>query len=161
VCWACTLAQQQASKPSPITAQGIGRTGTFCAIDSLLQRLDGWEAAGGGAGPDRSEVEAALDVPALVAGLRAQRMGMVQVCCEVGMGGGGDARVACADAVAHPHTPPPYTTRSVPTPPHHHQTLEQYVFIYGALLDDMAERLDQGATRTPTPTSTSSSSTRA
>lgn len=57
--------------------QGIGRTGTFCAIDILLQRLDAW--ARSSSGPDRAEVEDTLDVPSLVHHLRMQRMGMVQV----------------------------------------------------------------------------------
>jgi protein tyrosine phosphatase len=57
--------------------QGIGRTGTFCAIDILLQRLDAW--ARSPSGPERAEVEDTLDVPSLVHHLRTQRMGMVQV----------------------------------------------------------------------------------
>jgi protein tyrosine phosphatase len=70
-------------------AQGIGRTGTFCAIDILLQRLDAWPSCQDGAGPDRGEVEAALNLPALVHELRRQRMGMVQTLEQVR----GEARV--------------------------------------------------------------------
>eukprot|EP00882_Tetradesmus_deserticola_P029984 GHRQ01033630.1.p2 GENE.GHRQ01033630.1~~GHRQ01033630.1.p2 ORF type:complete len:128 (+),score=32.08 GHRQ01033630.1:339-722(+) len=58
--------------------QGIGRTGTFCAVDILLQRLDAWPSCRAGAGPDRGEVESALNLPVLVHELRQQRMGMVQ-----------------------------------------------------------------------------------
>jgi tyrosine-protein phosphatase non-receptor type 9 len=71
-----------------LCAQGIGRTGTFCAIDILLQRLDAWPSCQEGGGPDRAEVEAALNLPALVHELRRQRMGMVQTleqvrrCCK-------------------------------------------------------------------------------
>jgi tyrosine-protein phosphatase non-receptor type 9 len=64
--------------------QGIGRTGTFCAIDILLQRLDAWPSCQEGSGPDRAEVEAALNLPALVHELRRQRMGMVQTLEQVG-----------------------------------------------------------------------------
>jgi protein tyrosine phosphatase len=53
---------------------GIGRTGTFCAIDALLHRLRGLAPTG------LTEAEARwhLDVPAVVFQLRQQRMGMVQ-----------------------------------------------------------------------------------
>lgn len=79
-------------------AQGIGRTGTFCAVDILLQRLDAWPQCQDGCGPDRDEVEAALNVPHLVHELRRQRMGMVQ-------------------------------------------TLEQYAFVYKAVVEDLQVRL--------------------
>jgi len=77
---------------------GIGRTGTFCAIDILLQRFDSWQTLNDGRGPDRAEVEAALNLPQLVHDLRFQRMGMVQ-------------------------------------------TLDQYVFVYKTLLDDLGARI--------------------
>ncbi len=54
---------------------GIGRTGTFIAVDVLLRRVDAWFREGG---PTKDEVEAALDVPLLVHSLRQQRGGMVQ-----------------------------------------------------------------------------------
>ncbi|GBF94107.1 hypothetical protein Rsub_07094 [Raphidocelis subcapitata] len=73
---------------------GIGRTGTFIAVDVLLRRIDAWFREGG---PTKDEVEAALDVPRLVHSLRQQRGGMVQ-------------------------------------------TLEQYVFLYQAALDELEER---------------------
>jgi tyrosine-protein phosphatase non-receptor type 9 len=95
---------------------GIGRTGTFCTIDILLQRLDrlrhqlpsSYPPADGGAGATPADAPAAapaagqaaaaaaagvggggaaglratlkdlLNVPAVVHGLRKQRMGMVQ-----------------------------------------------------------------------------------
>lgn len=62
-----------------VLLQGIGRTGTFCSVDILVQRLDAWASCSNGKGPDQAEVEDTLDVPALVHKLRAQRMGMVQV----------------------------------------------------------------------------------
>jgi tyrosine-protein phosphatase non-receptor type 9 len=73
---------------------GIGRTGTFIAVDVLLRRVDAWFREGG---PTKEEVEAALDVPQLVHSMRQQRGGMVQ-------------------------------------------TLEQYVFLYQAALDELEER---------------------
>lgn len=54
---------------------GIGRTGTFIAVDVILRRVDSWFRPGG---PSKDEVEAALDVPLLVHSLRQQRGGMVQ-----------------------------------------------------------------------------------
>ncbi|KAI8476161.1 MAG: protein-tyrosine phosphatase-like protein [Monoraphidium minutum] len=54
---------------------GIGRTGTFIAVDVILRRVDSWFRPGG---PSKNEVEAALDVPLLVHSLRQQRGGMVQ-----------------------------------------------------------------------------------
>lgn len=65
---------------------GIGRTGTFIALDATLARLDGWPQAQGGSGPDRPEVEDTLNLPALVAALRVQRGGMVQVRLEATSG---------------------------------------------------------------------------
>jgi protein tyrosine phosphatase len=59
--------------------QGIGRTGTLCAIDILMQRLDAWATANGGSGLQQSDYDDTLDVPKLVHQLRAQRMGVVQV----------------------------------------------------------------------------------
>lgn len=54
---------------------GIGRTGTFCAVDILLQWFDHWqECSAEAAGPDDAEVEAAVGVPNLVHKLRGQRM---------------------------------------------------------------------------------------
>eukprot|EP00775_Hariotina_reticulata_P003503 gene3503-3772_t len=94
------LVQTRASR-QPIVVHcsaGIGRTGTFCAIDILLQRFDSWQSLNEGQGPDRAEVEATLNLPQLVHDLRAQRMGMVQ-------------------------------------------TLDQYVFVYKTLLDDLAARI--------------------
>jgi hypothetical protein len=73
--------------------QGIGRTGTFCAIDILLQRLDAWPSCQEGSGPDRAEVEAALNLPALVHELRRQRMGMVQTLEQVSGEGGGSCEL--------------------------------------------------------------------
>ncbi|KXZ54380.1 hypothetical protein GPECTOR_5g459 [Gonium pectorale] len=59
---------------------GIGRTGTFCAIDILRRRLEALaaraEAAPGSV--SQSAVAAALDLPELVHSLRRQRGGMVQ-----------------------------------------------------------------------------------
>lgn len=55
---------------------GIGRTGTFCAVDITLQRFDSWRSRAGEVTPE--EVAATLDMPSLVASLRTQRMGMVQ-----------------------------------------------------------------------------------
>jgi protein tyrosine phosphatase len=54
---------------------GIGRTGTFIAVDVILRRIDAWFREGG---PTKDEVEAALDLPLLVHSLRQQRGGMVQ-----------------------------------------------------------------------------------
>ncbi|GIM16448.1 hypothetical protein Vretimale_19080 [Volvox reticuliferus] len=88
---------------------GIGRTGTFCAIDILRRRLGHLEALAasrpGSVRPDA--VQEALDLPELVHNLRWQRYGMVQtieqyafcyqaVCEELlaalGSGGGGGRR---------------------------------------------------------------------
>jgi protein tyrosine phosphatase len=54
---------------------GIGRTGTFIAVDVILRRVGAWFREGG---PTKDEVEAALDLPLLVHSLRQQRGGMVQ-----------------------------------------------------------------------------------
>ena len=64
-----------AATPVLHCSAGIGRTGTFIAVDVLLRRIDAWFRAGG---PTKDEVEAALDVPLLVHSLRQQRGGMVQ-----------------------------------------------------------------------------------
>ncbi|GLC42084.1 hypothetical protein PLESTB_001066400 [Pleodorina starrii] len=89
---------------------GIGRTGTFCAIDILRRRLAHLEVCAasrpGSVRPDA--VQAALDLPELVHSLRRQRSGMVQTieqyafCYQAvyeelqtalgGRGGGGGAR---------------------------------------------------------------------
>lgn len=53
---------------------GIGRTGTFCAIDALLHRLRQLPQEG----LTEAQVRWFLDVPAVVFQLRQQRMGMVQ-----------------------------------------------------------------------------------
>ncbi|EFJ50289.1 hypothetical protein VOLCADRAFT_45223, partial [Volvox carteri f. nagariensis] len=59
---------------------GIGRTGTFCAIDIMRRRLAYLEAcAASRPGNVRADaVQAALDLPELVHSLRRQRSGMVQ-----------------------------------------------------------------------------------
>ncbi|KAG2485927.1 hypothetical protein HYH03_015371 [Edaphochlamys debaryana] len=59
---------------------GIGRTGTFCAIDILRRRLGVLEqrAAERPGSVSAAEVQAALDLPELVHSLRRQRGGMVQ-----------------------------------------------------------------------------------
>ncbi|KAF6254095.1 protein-tyrosine phosphatase-like protein [Scenedesmus sp. NREL 46B-D3] len=100
VCRALSTARECGAPVLVHCSAGIGRTGTFCAVDILLQRLDAWPCCRDGAGPDRGEVEAALNLPALVHELRQQRMGMVQ-------------------------------------------TLEQYAFVYQAILDDLQARTKQ------------------
>ncbi|CAD7704834.1 unnamed protein product [Ostreobium quekettii] len=54
---------------------GVGRTGTFCAVYVLLQRL---YALLRSSRPSVGQIERAVDVPGVVARLRRQRMGMVQ-----------------------------------------------------------------------------------
>ncbi|CAD7705408.1 unnamed protein product [Ostreobium quekettii] len=54
---------------------GVGRTGTFCAVYVLLQRL--YTLLRGGP-PSAAQIEKAVDVPGVVARLRRQRVGMVQ-----------------------------------------------------------------------------------
>ena len=77
---------------------GIGRTGTFCALDIVLQQLDSWSNQDGGI--TEGEVVETLDLPSLVAKLRQQRMNMVQ-------------------------------------------TLEQYEFLYKAILEDLQQRVER------------------
>ena len=60
----CELASQ-----IPGGCAGIGRTGTFCAVDIALQRLRS---------PDYGAVVSAAELKPLVAELRRQRAGMVQ-----------------------------------------------------------------------------------
>ncbi|WIA40685.1 hypothetical protein OEZ86_004381 [Tetradesmus obliquus] len=100
VCRSLSTARESGAPVLVHCSAGIGRTGTFCAVDILLQRLDAWPGCNGGAGPERGEVEAALNLPALVHELRRQRMGMVQ-------------------------------------------TLEQYAFVYQAIVDDLQARTKQ------------------
>ena len=59
---------------------GIGRTGTFVAIDVIRRRLQALSAAAAAAPGSVSPaaVQAALDLPELVHSLRRQRCGMVQ-----------------------------------------------------------------------------------
>jgi tyrosine-protein phosphatase non-receptor type 9 len=56
---------------------GVGRTGTFIAIDILLQRLHSLSLQLHGSVKE-ADVIAAMDVPQLVINLRQQRRGMVQ-----------------------------------------------------------------------------------
>lgn len=56
---------------------GIGRTGTFCAIDIFRTKLRRW-ALPGQPLPSAQSIDTALGVPYLVHKLRSQRMGMVQ-----------------------------------------------------------------------------------
>lgn len=97
ICRSLSTARQSGNPVLVHCSAGIGRTGTFCAADILLQRLDSWQSCCDGEGLDKNEVEAALNIPNLVHELRRQRMGMVQ-------------------------------------------TLEQYAFIYKAIVDDLAAR---------------------
>lgn len=53
---------------------GIGRTGSFCAIDITLQRLRAWAQQAPADLPENL-----INLPALVHTFRQQRMGMVQV----------------------------------------------------------------------------------
>lgn len=54
---------------------GIGRSGTFCAVDILRQRLRSWQLR---LPASDEEMEGSLDLFTLVHQLRQQRMGMVQ-----------------------------------------------------------------------------------
>lgn len=69
------LAVMETGTPVLHCSAGIGRTGTFIAVDVILRRIDAWFRAGG---PTKEEVEEALDMPRLVHSLRQQRFGMVQ-----------------------------------------------------------------------------------
>lgn len=54
---------------------GVGRTGTFCAVYVLLQRLYALLRT---SSPSAAQIEKAVDVPGVVARLRRHRIGMVQ-----------------------------------------------------------------------------------
>ena len=56
---------------------GIGRTGTFCAIDILLQRIH-WLKLQVHGSLQQGAIERAMDIAELVRALRKQRRGMVQ-----------------------------------------------------------------------------------
>mmetsp|Transcript_21619 Transcript_21619/g.47303 ORF Transcript_21619/g.47303 Transcript_21619/m.47303 type:complete len:334 (-) Transcript_21619:715-1716(-) len=96
MCEALASARQQSQHVVVHCSAGIGRTGTFVAVDMLRQRLRMLQEKYATTTAPTSELSDALDLPTLVHQLRKQRMGMVQ-------------------------------------------TFEQYVFIYQALYEELAE----------------------
>lgn len=103
----------QAGSPVVHCSAGIGRTGTFVAIDVVLKRLRSLD------GKDIKGAEAAVSMKRLVTHLRKQRLGMVQ-------------------------------------------TVQQYVFIYQALYDEITEAFsDSRQTSQPLSRASGSSMSRA
>jgi len=79
--WRClmlwTAAVVQAAKSVVHCSAGVGRTGTFIAIDILLHRLHNLTLQLHGSVTD-DDIRAAMDIPGFVASLRKQRRGTVQ-----------------------------------------------------------------------------------